>query len=61
MANSEQVVLYDLPSREPCKCWSLNPWKTRLLLNFKGIDYMTEWTEYPDLQPKLEKQYVHNR
>ncbi|KAF2651933.1 hypothetical protein K491DRAFT_75327 [Lophiostoma macrostomum CBS 122681] len=46
-----QTILYDLPSKEPCKSWSLNPWKTRLALNFKGIDYRTEWVEYPDLEP----------
>ena len=21
------VILYDIPSRDPCRCWSLNPWK----------------------------------
>ncbi|KAL2186675.1 hypothetical protein L209DRAFT_731631 [Thermothelomyces heterothallicus CBS 203.75] len=51
---SEQYVLFDLPSRDPCRCWSLNPWKTRMLLNFKGVDYRTEWVEYPDIKPTLE-------
>jgi len=51
---SDEVILYDLPSKQG-KCWSLNPWKTRLVLNLKGIPYKTEWTEYPDLQPKFEK------
>jgi len=54
MASQEQIILYDLPSRAPCKAWSLNPWKTRFLLNYKGLDYRTEWTEYPDLKGKLE-------
>ncbi|KAH7309250.1 hypothetical protein BKA65DRAFT_519492 [Rhexocercosporidium sp. MPI-PUGE-AT-0058] len=48
-----QVVLYDLPSKGRCSCWSLNPWKTRLALNFKGIDYKTEWVEYPDIKSRL--------
>lgn len=54
MASEGQITLYDLPSKPPCKAWSLNPWKTRFLLNFKGLDYKTEWTEYPDLKKKLE-------
>jgi len=48
------VILYDIPSREPRTCWSLNPWKTRLALNYKGIDYETEWVEYPDLAPTFK-------
>ncbi|KAL2192620.1 hypothetical protein P885DRAFT_64735 [Corynascus similis CBS 632.67] len=51
---SEQIVLFDLPSKEPRRCWSLNPWKTRLLLNYKGLDYRTEWVEYPDIKSTLE-------
>ncbi|OCL06103.1 hypothetical protein AOQ84DRAFT_390428 [Glonium stellatum] len=47
-------VLYDLPSKDRNACWSLNPWKTRLLLNYKGIDYKTEWLEYPDVAPTLK-------
>ncbi|CAO2650788.1 Nn.00g020800.m01.CDS01 [Neocucurbitaria sp. VM-36] len=50
---SSQVVLYDLPSQQGTS-WSLNPWKTRMILNFKGIDYKTEWIEYPDLAPTLK-------
>ncbi|KEF58253.1 uncharacterized protein A1O9_06179 [Exophiala aquamarina CBS 119918] len=51
---SDKIVLYDLPARDG-KAWSLNPWKTRLFLNYKGIPYKTEWIEYPDLQPAFEK------
>ncbi|KAF2120809.1 glutathione S-transferas-like protein [Lophiotrema nucula] len=46
------TILYDLPTREKT-AWSLNPWKTRMTLNYKKIDYQTEWVEYPDLQPTL--------
>ncbi|PMB64083.1 hypothetical protein BM221_009874 [Beauveria bassiana] len=51
---SEKIVLFDLPSKEPCVAWSLNPWKTRLLLNYKGLDYETKWVEYPDIKPTLQ-------
>ncbi|KAJ4323073.1 hypothetical protein N0V94_002097 [Neodidymelliopsis sp. IMI 364377] len=50
---SSQTVLYDLPSLQGT-AWSLNPWKTRLVLNFKGIDYKTEWVEFPDVEPKMK-------
>ncbi|PQE28700.1 glutathione s-transferase protein [Rutstroemia sp. NJR-2017a WRK4] len=53
MSDSE-IILYDLPSKGRCACWSLNPWKTRLALNYKNIPYKTEWTEYPDVAPKLK-------
>lgn len=26
----------------------------RLTLNYKGIDYKTEWLEYPDIEPRLK-------
>jgi hypothetical protein len=25
----------------------------RLILNYKGIEYDTEWVEYPDVEPRL--------
>ncbi|KAK4096832.1 hypothetical protein N658DRAFT_527464 [Parathielavia hyrcaniae] len=58
---SEQIVLFDLPSREPRSCWSLNPWKTRMLLNYKGLDYRTEWVEYPDIQPTFSPHLPPNK
>lgn len=35
-----KTILYDLPSREPCEAWSLNPWKStsELLLDLKAAD-----------------------
>jgi len=48
------IVLYDLPSRGTSTCWSYNPWKIRLALNFKGLPYETEWVDYPDLVPKFK-------
>ncbi|KAL3961051.1 hypothetical protein ACCO45_006168 [Purpureocillium lilacinum] len=51
---SEQITLFDLRSKGPNHAWSLNPWKTRLLLNYKGLDYKTEWLNYPEIKPTLE-------
>jgi hypothetical protein len=30
----------------------------RLALNFKGIEYDTEWLEYPNIAPVLKAKYV---
>ncbi|KAF2691352.1 glutathione S-transferas-like protein [Lentithecium fluviatile CBS 122367] len=49
-----KVVLYDIPSKPPTGSWSLNPWKTRMVLNYKGIVYKTEWVEYPDIAPTFK-------
>ncbi|KAL1791839.1 hypothetical protein ACET3X_009590 [Alternaria dauci] len=50
---SSKVILFDLPSRDGI-AWSLNPWKTRMILNYKKIDYTTEWVEYPNVAPKFK-------
>ncbi|KAJ6441429.1 thioredoxin-like protein [Purpureocillium lavendulum] len=55
---SEQITLYDLRSKGPNHAWSLNPWKTRLLLNYKGLDYTTQWVNYPEIKPLLEGRCV---
>ncbi|KAK1997649.1 hypothetical protein LX36DRAFT_608346 [Colletotrichum falcatum] len=49
---AEQLIFLDIPDRNNT-CWSLNTWKIRLALNYKGIDYKTEWVEYPDIEPRL--------
>ncbi|OQE38924.1 hypothetical protein PENCOP_c007G03622 [Penicillium coprophilum] len=54
---SSQYVLYDIPSGKAPVTWSPNPWKTHLLFNFKGLDYRTQWVEYPDIKSTLEAQY----
>lgn len=51
---SQKIVFFDLASKDGNKCWSLNPWKTRFVLNFKGLDYETEFLEYPNLKTRLE-------
>ncbi|RYP53971.1 hypothetical protein DL768_001121 [Monosporascus sp. mg162] len=53
--SAQEIVLFDLPSKAPLKTWSLNPWKTRFALNYKGVDYKTDWLEYPNIKPRLEK------
>lgn len=53
MAAPNKITLFDLASKDGNKCWSLNPWKARFVLNFKGLDYQTEFVEYPDLKPRL--------
>ncbi|CAM1504928.1 Fc.00g025190.m01.CDS01 [Cosmosporella sp. VM-42] len=52
--STRRITLLDLPSKDPCSSWSRHPLKTRLLLNYKGLDYKTEWTEYPDVKPKIQ-------
>ncbi|KAG9049107.1 hypothetical protein FS837_011119 [Tulasnella sp. UAMH 9824] len=52
---SNPIILYDIPSTTELKAWSINMWKTRLLLNLKGLPYRTEWVSYPDIQPTFEK------
>ncbi|KAH7029024.1 putative glutathione S-transferase [Microdochium trichocladiopsis] len=54
---SHEIVLYDIPSRPPCRAWSLNTWRVRLILNYKNIPYRTEWLEYPDIKPKLSPHF----
>ncbi|KAI0855272.1 putative glutathione S-transferase [Xylaria cubensis] len=54
---SSKIVLFDLPSRAPNHPWSLNTWKTRLVLNYKGLDYETEWVEYPEIKPRLQPHF----
>lgn len=48
-----EIILYDIPSKNQT-CWSLNPWKTRLALNFKNVPYTTQWVEYPNIAPVLK-------
>jgi hypothetical protein len=65
---SEQTVLYDIPNQLGV-AWNPNPWKSksypslsgamltvsaRMILNYKNVDYKTEWVEYPDLAPKFK-------
>jgi glutathione S-transferase len=48
---SSPIVFYDIATRPPVEknCYSPNPWKTRLALNFKGLPYSTSWVALPDI------------
>jgi len=46
----DEIVLYDIPSKLERRAWSPNMWKTRLVLNYKGIPYHTQWISYPDIE-----------
>ncbi|KZT65264.1 hypothetical protein DAEQUDRAFT_677134 [Daedalea quercina L-15889] len=48
------IIFYDIPSNLPVKAWSPSTWKTRYLLNLKGLPYRTEWVEYPDIAGLLK-------
>ncbi|KAI0465706.1 putative glutathione S-transferase [Xylaria cf. heliscus] len=53
-----KIVLFDLGSSGPKnKAWNSHAWKTRLLLNYKGLDYETEWLEYPNIKPRLQEHF----
>ncbi|KAI1313977.1 putative glutathione S-transferase [Xylaria venustula] len=54
---ASKIVFYDLPSKEPNHAWSLNTWRTRLVLNYKGLDYETKWLEYPEIKPELQPHF----
>jgi len=49
------ITFYDLAAKDSIKTWSPNPWKTRYVLNYKGLTYKTVPIEYPDLEPEFKK------
>ncbi|KAF4970534.1 hypothetical protein FSARC_2443 [Fusarium sarcochroum] len=51
--SSGTITLFDIPTKPPQVSWSMNIWRTRLLLNYKGLDYKTEWVEYPEIKERL--------
>ncbi|PPQ71150.1 hypothetical protein CVT25_004768 [Psilocybe cyanescens] len=55
LSASMTIILYDIPSALPNKIWSPNIMKTRFSLNFKGIPFITQWVEYPDIEPLCKK------
>jgi glutathione S-transferase len=48
---SSPIVFYDIIARSPVEkhCFSPNPWKARLALNFKHLEYSTTWVALPDI------------
>ncbi|KAG8928415.1 hypothetical protein FRC02_006935, partial [Tulasnella sp. 418] len=53
MSSDTPIILYDIPSTNETKAFSPNTWRTRLVLNYKGISYETKWLSYPDVRPTL--------
>jgi len=50
------IILYDIASSTvPGQAWAPNPWKARVVLNYKGIPYRTEWVEFPDIESVSKK------
>ncbi|KAI0418786.1 putative glutathione S-transferase [Xylaria grammica] len=55
---ASKVVLFDIGSSGPKnRSWNSSAWKTRFMLNYKGLDYQTEWLEYPDIKPRLQEHF----
>lgn len=46
-----KLVLYDIAMGPPAEKYNsaVNPWKTRLALNFKSLPYSTNWVQLPDV------------
>lgn len=46
-----KLVFYDIAMRPPVEKnnSAVNPWKTRLALNFKSLPYSTNWVQLPDV------------
>ncbi|KAI1338826.1 hypothetical protein F5Y15DRAFT_98989 [Xylariaceae sp. FL0016] len=49
MSESNTILFYDIASGPPVRPFAPNPWKTRYALNFKRVNYKTQWTELPDV------------
>ncbi|KAH7233709.1 hypothetical protein BKA59DRAFT_488502 [Fusarium tricinctum] len=58
--SSDAITFFDIPTRSPQVCWSMNTWRTRLLLNYKKLKYETEWLEYPDIKERLNQHISPN-
>ncbi|VTT80926.1 unnamed protein product [Fusarium fujikuroi] len=61
--SENKITFFDIPSKSPQVCWSMNTWRrftARLLLNYKGLDYKTEWLEYPEIKERLSKHVSPN-
>ncbi|KAF8625608.1 hypothetical protein AX17_006794 [Amanita inopinata Kibby_2008] len=49
------IIFYDIASKLTDTALSPNTWKTRLVLNYKGLPYKTEWVELPDIEAKCKE------
>lgn len=52
--SSEDIILFDVPTKAPRQSSSQNVFKTRALLAFKGLPYQTTWLEYPQIADSLK-------
>lgn len=55
MASPARIIFYDIPTKPPASGWTPNPWKTRILLNYKNLPYQTQWVEYPDIAANAKR------
>ncbi|KAF9165319.1 hypothetical protein DFQ26_000311 [Actinomortierella ambigua] len=48
---SQEMNFYDIAMRQPIanNCAAVNPWKSRLALNFKNVPYSTTWVPLPEI------------
>ncbi|KZV85199.1 hypothetical protein EXIGLDRAFT_654270 [Exidia glandulosa HHB12029] len=51
----QPLTFYDIASKDGVGPWSLNTWKARFALNYKGIPYKTIFLSYPDIEPEMRK------
>jgi Glutathione S-transferase, N-terminal domain len=49
------ITFFDIPTKRENRPFSLNTWKTRFCLNYKGLPYNTHWVEYPDIHAVYTK------
>ncbi|VDC02153.1 unnamed protein product [Peniophora sp. CBMAI 1063] len=54
MSEETKVTLYDITSVLQDKAWSPNTWRTRYVLNLKGIPYQTRWLLHPEIERELK-------
>ncbi|KAL1741258.1 hypothetical protein HDZ31DRAFT_84941 [Schizophyllum fasciatum] len=48
---AHQIVLYDMPTK--VGVFSMNTWRTRYALTYKGLSFTTIWVELPDIEREL--------
>ncbi|PCH44889.1 hypothetical protein WOLCODRAFT_91049 [Wolfiporia cocos MD-104 SS10] len=53
MSPRQPITLYDVPCKLDPPAWSPNVWRTRFILNFKELPYVTQWVHYTDIQRVL--------
>jgi glutathione S-transferase len=54
-SSSPAITFYDIASAPPLRTFAANPWKARFALNFKRVQYQTQWTQMPDIHALREE------